>query len=180
NPSKTVPVSVETTGELPEGFSLESISANLDEAEIFATSEILAEIEAVTKEEIDLSEVTESGTMEVELALPEGVITEELETIEVTVEVEETRTLEAMMIEEEGLEEGQAVTYSSPEGGEMEITVTGNQSIVSELGAGDFRLFIDLSNLEPGEHLIPISVEWDETEDIEMTGEYEEASIIIE
>jgi YbbR domain-containing protein len=180
NPSNTVPVSVETTGELPEGFSLESISANLDEVEIFAISEVLEGISEITTEEIDLSEVTESGTMEVDLSLPEGVITEELETIEVEIEVEEMRTIEALPIEEEGLAEGQAVTFSDPENGEMEIIVTGNQSVIGELTPEDFRLFIDLSGLEPGEHLVPISVEWDELEDIELTGEYEEASITIE
>lgn len=180
NPSKTVPISIDTNGELPEGFSLLATSANLDEVEIFAISEVLNGIESISTEPIDLSEITESGTIEVGLALPEGVITEEVETIEVTVQVEETRTIEAMAIEEEGLAEGQEVTFLTPDSGEMELTVTGNQSLISELNKDDFQISVDLANLEPGEHSIPISINWDKLEDVTVNAEFDEVTVTIE
>ncbi|WP_405098526.1 YbbR-like domain-containing protein [Oceanobacillus sp. FSL H7-0719] len=180
NPSKTVPISIDTNGELPEGFSLLATSANLDEVEIFAISEVLNGIESISTEPIDLSEITESGTIEVGLALPEGVITEEVETIEVTVQVEETRTIEAMAIEEEGLAEGQEVTFLTPDSGEMELTVTGNQSLISELNKDDFQISVDLANLEPGEHSIPISINWDKLDDVTVNAEFDEVTVTIE
>ncbi|MHA6253167.1 CdaR family protein [Oceanobacillus sp. CAU 1775] len=179
NPSKTVPVTVETTGELPDGFSLISTSANLDEVEIFARSEILENISAITTEDIDLSEITESGTYEVGLALPEGVITEEMVTIDVEVEVEETRVLESMAIEVDDLDGDQELTYSTPANGEMDLTIIGNQSLMSGLTEDDFRIYIDVGDLAPGQHTVPIAIEWDEVEDITVTAEYEQAAITI-
>lgn len=179
NPSKTVPLSEETTGELPAGLSLLSISANLDEIEIFATSEILENITAITTEDIDLSQITKSGTIEVGLALPEGVITEETVTLQVEVELEETNVLEAMAIEEDGLDPDQEVSYSTPADGELDLTIVGNQSVVSELSAEDFRVYIDVGNLAPGQHTVPVAIEWDEIEDVTVTAEYEEVEITI-
>jgi YbbR domain-containing protein len=92
NPSKTVPLTVETTGEVPEGYSLNSISANVEEVEVYSTSDILEDITEVSTKAIDLSKLTESGTVEAELSLPEGVNAPDLETIEVTIDVEETQT----------------------------------------------------------------------------------------
>ena len=180
NPSKTVPLAVEKTGELPEGLSLISMDANLKEVEIYAKSDVLEEVESIPTEEINLSELSESGTIEVPLAPPEGVNTGEVETIEVTVEVEETRVIEGIPIEEEELESGQAATFINPENAEMDITITGNQSLISTFTPDDFRLTVNLAGLEPGEHLVPITIEWDEVEDVTVTGEHTEASLLIE
>jgi len=180
HPSKTVPISIETTEELPDGLSLLSTSANLDEVEIFAVSNILEDIESISTEPIDLSEITESGTIQVDLALPEGVITEDEETIEVTVEIEETRKIEALEIEKEGLAKGQEVTFLTPKNGEMELTIKGNQSLIGKLNPKDFRISIDLADLEPGEHSLPISIDWDEIEDVTLKSEFDEAKVAIE
>ncbi|MCM3400009.1 CdaR family protein [Oceanobacillus profundus] len=179
NPSKSVPVSVETTGELPEGYALNSISANVDEVEVFSTSEVLEGISELETEAIDLSEITESGTIDAQLSLPEGVNVPDMETIEVTVDVEQTRVLEGLTIEEEGLASGQAVTFVEPDAAEMDITVTGDDADIKELTAEDIRIFIDLSDLEPGEHQVPITIEGPDADNITITGEFEEATIEI-
>lgn len=180
NPSKVVPIEIETTGELPENFSLQSISANLSEVEIFAVSEILEGINSVSTEPIDLSEITESGTIEVGFDLPNGVNTGNVETIEVTIEIEETRIIEAMAIEEEELEDGQEFTFINPENAEMDLIVIGNQALISDLDSGDFRIIVNLAGLSPGEHEVPVTVEWNEIENVTVTPEFEEVTIEIE
>lgn len=179
NPSKSVPVSVETTGELPEGYALNSISANVDEVEVFSTSEVLDGISELSTEAIDLSEITESGTIDAQLSLPEGVNVPDMETIEVTVDVEQTFVFEGLTIEEENLPDGQAVTFVEPETAEMDVTVTGSEADIKGLTADDIRIFIDLSDLEPGEHQIPITIEGPDLDDITITGELEEVTIAI-
>ncbi|RKQ29057.1 CdaR family protein [Oceanobacillus halophilus] len=181
NPSKTVSVNVPTTGEVPEGYSLLSISANVEEVEVFATSDILSTINSVSTEEIDLSEVTESGTMEVPLSLPEGVNVPEVETIEVALEVEESMTLEEMEIEVEGIEDGQALRFIQPEAETMSVTVVGNQSEVDNLTTDDIRVFINAIGIETGQHNLPVEVEMDnDSEDISISTEYDEVTIVIE
>lgn len=177
NPSATVPLEIQTVGELPEGFSLTSISANVDEVEIFATSAVLEGIESVATEAIDLTEITESGILEVPLVLPDGVLAPETETVEVLVELEETRTIEDLPIDVEDLEAGQDISFIEPEAPEMEITAVGDQTSMVELEEEDFRIFINLEELEPGEHIVPITIE--APEDITVDGEYEEATVEI-
>jgi YbbR domain-containing protein len=177
NPSATVPLELETIGELPEGFSLTSISANVDEVEIFATSEVLGGIESIATEEIDLSEVTESGIVDVPLALPAGVLAPEMETVEVSIELEETRTIEEIQIDVEDLGDGQEVSFIEPEAPEMGITAVGDQAAMDVIEEDDFRLFISLEDLEAGEHVVPITIEG--PEDVAVDGEYEEATVEI-
>ncbi len=180
NPSKVVPINIETTGELPEGFSLMSISANLDEVEIFAVSDILQGIDSISTEPIDLSQITESGTIEVGFDLPAGVNTGDLETIEVTIQVEETRTIEAMAIEEEELEEGFEVTFLEPSDAEMDITVTGDEELLRDLSRDDFRIIVNLDGLDEGEHQVPVTIDWEEIDDVTVTPEFEEVTVEIE
>lgn len=180
NPSKVVPLNIETTGELPEGFSLISISANLDEVEIFAVSDILQGIDSISTEPIDLSQITESGTIEVGFDLPAGVNTGDLETIEVTIQVEETRIIEAMAIEEEKLEEGFEVTFLEPTDAEMDITVTGDEELLRGLSRDDFRIIVDLDGLDEGEHQVPVTIDWEEIDDVTVTPEFEEVTVEIE
>ncbi len=177
NPSATVPLEVKTTGELPDGFSLTSISANVDEVEIFATSELLGGIESIATEEIDLSEITESGIVDVPLALPEGVLAPEMETVEVTIELEETRTMDDIPIDVEALGNGQELSFIEPDEPEMGITAIGEQASMSEFDEEDIRLFINLEDVEAGEHTVPITIEG--PEDITIDGEYEEATVEI-
>src|SRR5699024_7544911 len=148
NPSKTVPVSVETTGELPEGYSLSSISANADEVEVSGTNEVLQNIEEVSTEAVDLSDITESGTVDVGLDLPDGASVPDSGAIEITVELEQTRTVDAVPITVENIGNAQDIPFTEPENQEMDITVTGSQEDVSELSADDFNILIDAEGLE--------------------------------
>ncbi|HLR63290.1 MAG TPA: CdaR family protein [Lentibacillus sp.] len=177
NPSKTVPVSVETTGEPPEGYSLSSISANADEVEVSGTNEVLQNIEEVSTEAVDLSDITESGTVDVGLDLPDGASVPDSGAIEITVELEQTRTFEAVPINVENIGNGQDISFTEPENQEMDITVTGSQEDVSELSADDFNILIDAEGLEAGEHEVPITIESPDA--IEVNGEFEQAAVEI-
>ncbi|WP_373894743.1 CdaR family protein [Virgibacillus natechei] len=196
NPSETVSLNVSTTGELPDGYALESLDANMDEVEIFATTDVLDEIESVSTEDIDLSQITESRTVDANLSLPEGAVSE-TETVEVDIEVEageeedmeaeagaeadanveENRSIEDIPIEIEGLQDGQEVTFVEPDNSEMDITIVDNEADISEWTAEDFNLSIDVSDLEEGEHSLPVTIEG--PDDLTITGEFEGVTIEI-
>ncbi|WP_337020575.1 CdaR family protein [Oceanobacillus massiliensis] len=102
-----------------------------------------------------------------------------MDTIEVTLDLEQTREFEAVPITEEELEDGQTVTYVEPESPEVNITVTGNESEIREWTAEDFSASINLSGLEPGEHTVPVTINGPENENITITSELEEVRIEI-
>ncbi|QKY71011.1 YbbR-like domain-containing protein [Lentibacillus sp. CBA3610] len=174
NPSKDVPVNVQISGELPDDYSLSSITPNVDEVEIFGTSDVLQGIEEVSTEEIDLANVTESGTVDVGFNPPDGANVPDPETVEVTVQLEQTRSIEGIPIDVENLDGGQDISFVEPENEEMTLTVTGAQAEVSELTADDFRAVIDAEGLEDGEHDIPITIE--SPENVEAEGEFEQVT----
>ncbi len=175
NPSKTVPINVTTTGELAEEFDISSMTPKLDEIEIFATNATLESIDELSTEEIDLSEVTESGTMDVAFDLPEGVVvSEENETIEIEIELEQTRTIDDVPIEIED-QAGQDVSFSDPENGMTNLTVSGLDKDVSELTAEDFRLFVETDGLTEGVHEVPVLIE--SPDDVDVETEIEEVTI---
>lgn len=176
NPSKNVPLSIETTGELGENLELGSISANEEEVEIYSQSDVLEDISEVTTEPVDLSEIEESGTVEVPLDLPENVQAPETEEVEVTVEVEETKTIEDVSLEEEGLSDALESSYTAPT---FEVEVTGDASVVNDLTASDIRAVLDLSDLEAGEHEVPITIEVPDVDDVTATSSVEEVTVEI-
>jgi len=180
NPSKSVSINVPTTGEGPEGYAVSSISANLEEVDIYATSDVLKEVNEVSTEEIDLSDIEESGTIEVGLDLPEKVYAPDVESIEVEVEVEPSRTFDNIPIEIEGLDNEQEITFIDPENESMDVTISGDEADLDELTKEDIRLFIGVEDLDPGEHEVPVTVEIPDTDGLKVPVEEKDQQVTIE
>lgn len=70
----TVPIKVETTGELPNGISLKSIIPSVPSIEIVTNQKGAAPITSISTEPINLSNITGSTDIPVKLKLPAGVI----------------------------------------------------------------------------------------------------------
>lgn len=174
NPSKVVDVTVPTTGKLPDGFSLISLTQDIEEMEVFAISEILEEIDEVSTEEIDLSEISETGTIDVKLDLPDGVHAAE-ETIVIDIELEQEKEIEDVPIVIENEQAGQEVSFIKPGERIMDLTVTGNEKMIRALTIDDFRLFIDIRNLSTGEHNVPVTVEGPDK--VKVSEEFDEVTI---
>lgn len=158
NPSKVVPIEIATKGELPEDYELLSITADMEEQEVFATTARLEEIDELLTEEIDLSEITSSGTIEAKLVIPDGA-SAEVETIEVELEVEQTRVIEDVSIQINNHDDdGQEVVFKDPKQSMMSVILKGNDALVKEVDTEDIELSIDVNGLEIGEHHIPVSI----------------------
>lgn len=176
NPSKVVPIEVTTTGELAENLTLQSLTSEIDEIEIFAVTEVLETIEVIKTEEIDLSEITESTSVDVKLDLPAGVQVAD-EEITVNVDIEKTETFEDVPIEYEALGNGQDLTFLNPSDPFMSMTIIGDDKDVNELSRDDFQLFINIKDLGEGEHRVPVVIEGPDY--IEASVEFEEVMIQI-
>ncbi|MCZ0703821.1 YbbR domain-containing protein [Natronobacillus azotifigens] len=160
NPSKTVPVTIETTGELPDDLRLLSMDLETEEVEIFASEADLDEITEIRTEPINLSEINEDSTIEIGLDLPDAVrlVSEEVITVNVSVEELTDQSFEELPISIENLGGDLTYTFINPEDGELTVTITGYPSDLAEIGASDFQLSVDLAELEDGEHQVPVEV----------------------
>lgn len=159
NPSKTVPIAVPTTGELPEDYKLSSIKASVDEVKVFATSTVLENIDKVTTEKINLADIKKSQTIEAKLTLPDGARVSNTEVVEVEIELERARTMKDVSIDVENLGDGQDISFVNPDDAKISVVVAGSEESISGLTAEDIKLTIDAKGLEAGEHKIPITVQ---------------------
>src|SRR5699024_4934296 len=124
NPSKTVSVNVSTTGDLPDGYDLTSISTEVEEVEVFASTEQLEEIDDISTEDIDLSSIRETGSIDVNLDVPDDVAVDQ-ETIEVNVDIEQTKEIEDIPIDTENAGQNQDISFIEPDEPSLDIKVTG-------------------------------------------------------
>lgn len=176
NPSKSVPVSVATTGELQEGYSIVSMEPKVEEVEVFAVSDILDNLDEIKTEPIDLSELTKSGTIKVGLALPDRVLPSDVNEIEVEIQLEHTKTIDGVPIEVDNLADGYNLRFIEPNESQLSITVTGNEQDVRDLSAEDFRIAIDATGLETGRNTVPLEIEGPEN----VTVDTEVKEVVIE
>ncbi|WP_423408744.1 YbbR-like domain-containing protein [Heyndrickxia sp. MSNUG] len=157
--SKKVPIDIVRKGNPPEGVTIDSINVDTKEAEIIAAPEILAEVKNV-RVEVDLSEITDDTELTLPVIISNGVVKVSPETVKVSVRItkETEKTISNVPIEIEGMNDEFEVDFLNPANGQTDITVTGPSSIVSPLGVGNFKILIDVSGLDEGEHEVDMKV----------------------
>ncbi|HAM79518.1 CdaR family protein [Ornithinibacillus bavariensis] len=178
NPSKKVPVSVATTGELPEGYRVVSMEPVVTEVEVFATTNVLDKVDKITTEPINLSELTKSGTIKVGLSLPDKVQAPGTKEIDVKVVLEQTKSITNLKLEVDNAADGNVVNFVEPENQRTSITVTGNEQDVRELSDKDFRIYINVKGLGRGKHVVPVEISG--PDGVKYEPEIKEATIEIE
>lgn len=174
-PSKTVPLNVRTTGELPEGLSMDEITAP-EEIEIFGRRAMLSEIDEIHTKEIDLSDIEESGEYEVEIDFPEG-ITANDETVEVEIQLHEEKVFEDVSIDTVG-QNSHDITFVQPDDSKLNVTAIGNDQLIKNMEKTDISASIDISNLNEGEHQVSLSVSG--PNNIRLEPEFNRITILLE
>ncbi|MEG6616963.1 CdaR family protein [Peptococcaceae bacterium 1198_IL3148] len=88
-PFKAVPVKINTSGTLPEGYELVSTSVKPLAATVYAPGGVLAQISEVSTKGINLSNVNGNIRRTVDLQLPQGAALLQPDQVEVTIEVKQ-------------------------------------------------------------------------------------------
>jgi YbbR domain-containing protein len=207
NPNKEVPVTVEQVGALPDGYELRSIEVEPSSVTVFGPEDILENIDSINNLNIDLAEISEDQTIELDLTAPAGTLYLDPETVEVSIdierteeevnaeeddtepnaqdtearetepEIEETVTYRDFQISLIGLSEQYEATFVTPENGLFNLIVRGTEAELDALTKSDFEAFVNVSELSTGNHNVEIEV--DGPEDVELDQEVRVASITI-
>lgn len=157
NKGKMIKVNTRTTGSSPNNIFIESISTNPVEVEVAGDSNLIDGLSYVNTEEIDLSRITDSTTLDVNLVIPEGVkIINDLKSVKVKVVVtkykEKVFTLPLNYI---NLGEGLILEESNST---IDITVVGTEKNINELTADSFKANVDLAGVTEGSHELDVQV----------------------
>jgi len=160
-PSKDVPVQLRYSGQLPNDYSVSTISSLVETVKIFGFQKVLDKIEIYDGAIVDLSKITQSGEVKVKLNQVEGISKVEPAEIPVNVEIEtsQQRTLENVPITVIGLEEGHKISVAEAPNMRLDVPIKGAPVIVSKVRNSDIVLTLDVTGLAVGEHTVSLIAE---------------------
>lgn len=149
--TKSVPIVVDTGGEISEGYELIGTSVAPAELLIAGPESLLDQVSEILTEEVDLSKIKESTDVIMNLVIPQGVISVNggtTATVSVEVEAYETKTI-SKKLTTIGLRNGLMAELSS---NSINIIVSGAQSALEEVTEESITADLDLSGLDVGEY----------------------------
>ena len=160
--TQSVPVELQTVGELPENFTISNLQISPSEVDVVGDHNVLT-LTRINTEEINVDTLLENDSLEVDLIIPEGMelLDSEEQTITITYDIEEqasesfTFSLEEMVtnmpdelsISEENLEET------------VEVTISGESAQLEDIDREDIEILVDLEGLELGSHELDVRIE---------------------
>ena len=157
NKGKMVKVNTRTTGSAQNNIFIESITTNPVEVEVAGDSNLVDGLSYINTEEIDLSKITDSTTLDVNLVIPEGVkIINDLKSVKVKVVV--TKYKEKVFkipLNYINLDENLILEESSST---IDITVVGTEKNINELTENSFKANVDLAGITEGSHELDIQI----------------------
>ena len=160
SPFKSVPLKINRKGSLKEDLSITKIEAEPNEVTVYGPKSAIDKLEFIDNIELDLTEITESTTIEVDVPLPDGVkrVVPEKVKINVEVEKEEQKTFTNVPIQQIGLSEGLEIEFIDPETGLMDLTVLGSPSTLEGVNSSDMEMYINVTDMNAGEHEAPLEI----------------------
>lgn len=157
--SKKVPIDIVRKGTPPSGVTIDSITLETKEAEIIADPALLEKFDQV-RVEVDVSKIDEDTELTLPVIIGEGIVQVSPETVKVAVKVTKAseRSISNVPIEIDGKDDGYEVDFLDPANGQANLTISGPSDIVSTLSSDDFRILIDVSELDEGNHEVDLIV----------------------
>ncbi len=160
SPYKSVPLRINRKGSLGENLSITKVEAVPNEVTVYGPKSAIDKLEFIDNIDLDLTEITESTTIEVDVPVPDGVKRVVPEKIKVNVEVEkeEQKTFTNVPIQHIGLSEGLELEFIDPESGLMDLTVLGSPSVLENVNSSDMEMYVNVTDLNAGEHEVPLEI----------------------
>lgn len=166
-PNKTVPLKLNREGELEEGLSIKSLELVPNEVTIFGPMKELEKIDLIDNLTINLSEIKEDTTKELEIPVPKGAINVNPKKVKIKIEVEkkDKRVLQDIPIKVSGANED-IVSFLKPSTGRVDVTVVGAPSVLEKIKPEDLNVVMYVNESMRGEQKIelevsgPQNVEW--------------------
>lgn len=158
SPSKTVPIKIETKGEL-DNKAIRSLTSNVSTVTVYGTDQALEDVEYVTAE-IDIEGIKENKKYNVNLKKPVGVREMSVNKVTINMVVDDiaTKEITGVRINSLNLASGLKVQALSKEDSSISVVLSGSESVIKNIDVSKINAYIDLSDLSIGEHEVEIKV----------------------
>jgi len=162
---KSVPIELQTTNQLPDGYELVDIKLNPSKIDIVGRKEILDKIESISTVPIDINELISNTNVPVDLIIPEDVkLLNPDQKVTVTLNVEEimTKTFELTLRDVEILNLSSGLSINEDDlNSRFSLSIQGIRSVIEPLDKDDVQIQMDLEGLGEGSHLVTVKVKED-------------------
>lgn len=159
---KKAPVKLNYTGKPADGYEMVSFDYEPKEIEVAAPDEVLEDLEYITLPDVSIEGQTEDYEKDVDLTqenlLPEDVIlADDTQYVKIRANIEKVITQKLTFSSNDITIRGKGknkVTFDKDN--KYVVSVDGAESRVKEISIKDFEPWIDLTNLESGEHEVTV------------------------
>ena len=160
SPSKQVPIRVIPVGDIEFGKAISSINMSDSEATVYASEEILDDLEYIPVE-VDVSGIEENKDYKLDLTKPKGVRSMSVNniTLSFTLGTATDKDIENVNIDVRNLDDRYSVQGISQNDIKVTVNAQGVNSVLNNITAEDITAYIDLRDYEPGEHEVEVEVE---------------------
>ncbi|HLG71630.1 MAG TPA: CdaR family protein [Chloroflexota bacterium] len=152
---KTVPIRVETKGQVAPGYWLSSVSVDPQTATITGGPAALSAVEYIDLPPLDLTGAKADIRRTNTLTAGSGYSITSATDVQVTAVIQPLRTTEVLPIgiAAQGVPAGLEAQMSSPT---VEVTISGLVPALSALKPGDISAVVNVGGLAPGQYVLPV------------------------
>lgn len=157
-PSKEVPIVIQSEGDMSEGYAVESYSIDNETMTIYATEEVLATIEEVVVS-VPVNKITSNTVITMPIMLPSGVTSGSVTTVSITLQVtsSEEKTLSGVMIETLNVNDSFILSFEEEDS--VDVLVSASEEIIDLIENSDLSVTIDLLGYDKsGTYTLPITI----------------------
>ncbi len=161
SPFVMVPVKLNLTNELPDGYSLASVKMTPEEVTVYGPQEVIRNISTYPSPVIDLKDIKSDRLLELKMDVLDKVVKVEPEYLKISLNVvpSETKRIQNVPLRVTGLSENVQAKVLSPDGKELtslDFDVIGAPQNLQAMTAKDVQVLADVSSLPVGVHEVPL------------------------
>lgn len=160
SPFKTIPLQLRYVGEPAKGYSVASVTLDKDKVTVYGTQADVDKLDFYQGPDIDLTGFNESKDITVTVPLRGNVTQVDPPALRLHVEIAPTATkaMENVPISIIGQNDLYETKIAVPENGRVNLLLEGAQTILDGLKPQDVQAIVNVSNLPPGRHEVPIAL----------------------
>jgi YbbR domain-containing protein len=163
-----VPIRPMIGGMLQTASFIRTVTIEPESVTVTGSQGLLSVLEQIDTEAIDISNITSDAVFYISLAVPEGIRSVSTDSVRVSVSVEPVmgvKEFENIPIEIRNAPFGVYASYA--ENTLRTVRVRGVVDALAQLERGGLSAFLDLTDMQPGTHMVSVTVQAPEGFDVE-------------
>lgn len=157
---RDLPIKLDLLGTPPSGYLISNITIEPQTITVTGNKDLLEKIDSIKTAPIDVTEIKKDLAREVSVILPKGVKLLDKENSNVKVEIHVEKEAQKTITTYKNIEvknlTGDLIAEVDNTG--TTLIIKGPQTLLNQLTADDFRLFVDAEGLTEGEHELSLQV----------------------